>query len=324
MRKVYYILLALSLILPDLHSQQTPVYSQYLLNGFLINPAIAGAEGYTAFNLTAREQWVGFSDGPATYALSFQTRIMRQSYIANNTAVRKRSRNAYRGGRVGLGGYIFNHRNGAVDRTGLRISYAYHLPLETGQLSFGLSMVGYQYRIDKDRVELENPDDAFWLGMQQSVFIPDADAGIYYTSKDFWVGFSVDQLFESALKFGGEGYDRLVMDRNYHVMGGYDFLLNEELTLSPSTHLKIAENGKIQADITGKLYIKQLYWAGICYRTGHSLVIGGGVSVDRLVFGYAYDIGLNSIMKHSFGTHEFTFIAKFGENARRYRWLNRF
>ena len=41
-------------------------------------------------------------------------------------------------------------------------------------------------------------------------------------------------------------------------------------------------------------------------------------------FGYAFDIGLNSIVKHSYGTHEFTFIAKFGENARRYRWLNRF
>ena len=49
-----------------------------------------------------------------------------------------------------------------------------------------------------------------------------------------------------------------------------------------------------------------------------------GVSIDKLVFGYAFDIGLNSIMKSSYGTHEFTFIAKFGDNARRYRWLNRF
>ncbi|TFH25103.1 MAG: type IX secretion system membrane protein PorP/SprF, partial [Bacteroidia bacterium] len=55
-----------------------------------------------------------------------------------------------------------------------------------------------------------------------------------------------------------------------------------------------------------------------------SIIILAGVSVDKLIFGYAYDIGLNSIMKHSYGTHEFTIIAKFGDNARRYRWLNRF
>ena len=41
------------------YSQQLPVYSQYMMNKFLINPAVAGSEGYTSFNLTAREQWIG-------------------------------------------------------------------------------------------------------------------------------------------------------------------------------------------------------------------------------------------------------------------------
>ena len=39
----------------DGFSQQVPLYSQYMLNGFLLNPAVAGSEGYTAVNLTARE-----------------------------------------------------------------------------------------------------------------------------------------------------------------------------------------------------------------------------------------------------------------------------
>jgi hypothetical protein len=114
------------------------------------------------------------------------------------------------------------------------------------------------------------------------------------------------------------------MERNYHLMGGYDFFLNDELILSPSAHLKIAENGKAQSDFNVRLYYDQLYWGGVAYRTGHSLVIMAGVSVDRLLFGYAFDIGLNSIMKHSFGTHEFTFIAKLGDQTRRHRWLSRY
>ncbi len=310
--------------MPKGYSQQTPVYSQYILNGFLMNPAVAGAEGYSAFNLTAREQWVGFQDGPATYALSFQTRLLRESHISRAKNVKRNSKSPFSGGHVGLGGYIFNHRNGAVDRTGIRITYAYHLELNESQLSFGLSMVGYQYRIDKERISLEFPDDdALFNNLDQSVFIPDADVGVYYTSRTIWAGFSVDQLLESSLKFGGDGYDMLTMSRNYHLMGGYDFLVTNEYTITPSTHLKIAENGKVQADISGKFYYKQMFWGGLTYRTGNTLVVGAGLSVDRLVFGYAFDIGLNSIMKSSYGTHEFTFIAKLGDHTRRLRWLTR-
>jgi type IX secretion system PorP/SprF family membrane protein len=325
MRKVLYTLLLATAILPNGFSQQTPQYSQYMLNGFLLNPAVAGSEGYTAVNLTVREQWVGFQDAPSTYALSFNTRLLQESHISRGKSVKRHPKSPFRGGNVGLGGYVFNHRNGAVDRTGLRVTYAYHLELEQSQLSFGLSMVGYQYRVDKERIHLENPDDdALWQGLQQSVFIPDADAGVYYMASNYWAGFSVDQLFESALKFGDKGYDQLVMERNYHLMGGYDFLLTDEMILSPSTHLKIAENGKVQADINARLSFSQLYWGGITYRTGHSLIVMAGVSVDRFIFGYAFDIGLNSIMKQSYGSHEFTFIAKLGDITRRHRWLTRY
>lgn len=324
MKRFIYIAVLLTGILAEGYSQQTPVYSQYMLNGFLLNPAVAGSEGYTAVNLTVREQWVGYSEGPATYAMSFQTRLMQDSRISRSKSVRKRGRSASRGGRVGLGGYIFNHSNGAVNRTGLKLTYAYHIDLDRAQLSFGLSMLGYQYRLDEKKISLEIPDDNLWSGARQSVFIPDADVGVYLTGKDYWAGFSVDQLLESALKFGDEGYETMIMERNYNVMGGYDFMVNRDLTLSPSAYIKVAENGKVQADISGKCYFKQDFWAGLTYRTGHSIVLLAGVRVDRLLFGYAYDIGLNGLMKYSYGTHEFTFVARFGDVASRHRWLNRF
>jgi type IX secretion system PorP/SprF family membrane protein len=324
MTRLISIFLLLVSVINEGFSQQTPVYSQYMLNGFLLNPAVAGSEGYSALNLTVREQWVGFQDGPATYALSFQTRLLRQSHIAQQKQVKRRTKSPFRGGAVGLGGYVFNHRNGAVDRTGLRMTYAYHIELEESKLSFGLSLVGYQYRVDKERIQLEYPDDELWLGLRQSVFIPDADAGVYYSAKNYWAGFSADQLFESALKFGDTGYDPLVMERNYHLMGGYDFEINETMILSPSAHLKVAESKKFQADITARLFYDQSYWGGLTYRTGQAIIVMAGLSVDRLVFGYAFDIGLNSIMKHSYGTHEFTFIAKLGDYTRRQRWLSRY
>ena len=304
--------------------QQAPIYSQYMLNGFLLNPAVAGSEGYTAINITAREQWLGIDGGPSTYALSFQARIPKKSYISKSAPVRiKKKLNASRG-KVGLGGYVFNFSNGALERTGIKATYAYHIRLKNSQLSFGLSLLAYQFRIADDKIRLEITNDNFWSGAHKSVFIPDADVGVYYTMRNLWAGFSVDQLFESTLKFGDAGYDPFIMERNYYLMGGYDIDINRDFIISPSTLLKYAENGKFQADISAKFYFKQSYWGGLTYRTGHSIILMGGVSVDNFVFGYAFDIGLNSIMKYSYGTHEFTFIIKFGENPRNYRWLNRF
>ena len=324
MKRFLYVIIFLTVLLTGASAQQVPLYSQYMLNGFLINPAVAGSEGYTAVNLTAREQWIGMTHAPGTYALSFQTRILKKSYISKGSSVRRRRTTNSRGGKVGLGTYLFTDRNGAVERTGIKATYAYHIKFRNSQLSFGLSAVAYQFKLNEDLIKLADPGDELWLGAHTSVLIPDADFGVYYTARNYWGGFSVDQLFESILKIGDSGYDRYVMERNYYLIGGYDFELNRDLIFSPSTLVKYAENGKFQADISGKFYFNQTYWGGLTYRTGQTIIVMAGVSVDRFIFGYAFDIGLNSIMKHSYGTHEFTFIAKFGDNARRYKWLNRF
>lgn len=324
MKKLFYILVLLGALATEGHAQQAPLYSQYLLNGFLLNPAVAGSEGYSAVNLTAREQWVGLNGGPSTYALSFQTRLMKQSHISRSKRVSRKKKSPFRGGNVGLGGYVFNLRNGAVDRTGVRLTYAYHIPLDKAQLSFGLSIKGFQYRVDKTRIDMLDPGDAVYMNLDQSVFIPDADFGVYYMSSSMWAGFSVDQLLESALKFGGEGYEQMILERTYNLMAGYDYMIQRDVFISPSALVKFAENGKVQADISVNAYFQQAYWFGLSYRTVNTLVLGGGVSVDRLVFGYAYDIGLNSLMKYSYGTHEFTMIVKLGDQTRRHRWLTRY
>ena len=114
------------------------------------------------------------------------------------------------------------------------------------------------------------------------------------------------------------------MERNYYLLGGYDFEINDNIILSPSTLVKFSESGAFQADFSAKVYYNQSYWGGLTYRTGNAVIILAGLSIDRLIFGYAFDISVSSIMKHSFGTHEFVFAAKFGDNARRYRWLNRY
>lgn len=307
-----------------LEAQQVPLYSQYMLNGFLINPAVAGSEGYTAVNLTAREQWIGLKDGPGTYALSFQTRLLRNSYISKSSSVRKRQKYSSRSGKVGVGGYVFSDRNGAVERTGLKAAYAYHLFFGNSQLSMGMSLTAFQLRLNEDKIVLDDQNDDFWLNARGTAFIPDFDVGVYYDTPNFYVGFSADQLLESVIKLGDTGYDSYKLERNYYLIGGYDIALNDQVLITPSTLIKMADNGVFQADISAKLYYEQNYWGGLTYRTGNALIVLAGLRIDRMVFGYAFDISFSNIMKSSFGSHEFVFVAQFGDSARRYRWLNRY
>src|SRR5205823_11297842 len=47
-------------------AQQKPHYTQYILNNYIINPALAGIENYTDIKLSHRHQWVGIQDAPVT------------------------------------------------------------------------------------------------------------------------------------------------------------------------------------------------------------------------------------------------------------------
>ncbi len=305
-------------------AQQIPLYSQYMMNGFLLNPAVAGSEGYTAVNLTVREQWLGLKDAPKTQALSGQTRMLKNSYISKNSSVRKRQRLSSRSGNVGLGGYIFNDQNGAISRTGMQLSYAYHIRMHRSQLSFGLSGIAYQFAIDENKAKLLESGDQVYDNAPKSIFIPDASAGVYFSNSNMYAGFSASQLFQSALKLRPKDYAEYRMKRYYFLTAGYDFIINEDFSIVPSFLLKTAENGTYQLDVNSKFIFSEDYWAGISYRTGSALIFMGGVRVDKFFFGYAFDYTLSSLMKRTYGSHEIMLAIKFGDNARRYRWLNRY
>jgi type IX secretion system PorP/SprF family membrane protein len=322
-----------------LKSQQLPIYSQYMMNTYLLNPAVAGHEGYTSINLTVREQWIGIQDAPSTYAFSFQTRLLRNSFISKSANIRRRRKIASRSGRVGIGGYMFSDFNGAFNRTGLHGTYAYHIPLERSQLSFGLSLTAYQFRMNEEKMRLYDADDELLLNAKKSAIIPDANVGVYYTNPDLYVGVSAMQLFQSTLKLSdgdlGPGFK---MVRHYFLTGGYRFEVNRNLIIEPSILFKTTEKFVCQLDINAKAFFNKQYWAGLSYRTGgsyslteesisgvgSSIIIMGGVKVEKYYFGYAFDYTLSAIGKRSWGSHEFMVAAKFGDTARRYRWLNRY
>lgn len=325
MKKVVIVLGALLLFALQGFAQQEQLFSQYTMNKFLINPAFAGHEGYTAYNLTARQQWLGFEDAPSTQAISGQARILKTSYISKSRSIKSRSRRRRPSGKVGIGGYIFNDMNGIVARTGGQFTYAYHLFVGQGQLSFGVSLVAYQFRIDKDQITTYDPNDPLIDGNEDNLFIPDGNFGIYFSQAGFFAGLSATQLFQSALKFGSDNtFSNYKMYRQYYLMTGYRYDFGNSFEIEPSVLIKTNENLNIQADINVRGFYKKDYWLGFSYRTGDSFVTMVGIRIDKILVGYAFDYSLSDIQRISYGSHEIMIGLRFGDNARRYRWLNRF
>jgi type IX secretion system PorP/SprF family membrane protein len=322
-RSTILTLLLLTLQVCWLKSQQLPVYSQYTFNKFLLNPAAAGSDGYTSISLVAREQWVGFKGTPKTHAVTIDSRLLRNSFISKNISVRRKKRLSSRSGRVGWAAHVFNDHTGTLDRTGVEGTYAYHVRIAESQLSFGLSGEFYQFKLNKDKVITSDDQyDPLIDGMKGTIYIPDANFGIFYHSAKIYGGVSAMQIFQSSIHFGDNNGSNYRLKRNYNLMGGYIYPVNEVITLEPSFLLKIPTASKAQLDLNCRIYYKENYWAGLSYRTGNAMIIFLGARFDRYFIGYAFDYNFSPLMKHTYGSHEFMAAVKFGDNARRYRWLN--
>jgi type IX secretion system PorP/SprF family membrane protein len=312
----------------NINAQQAPMYSQYVMNGFLINPSFAGNDGYTSVNLTAREQWLGLPTAPSTYAVSFQTRLLKTSFIQRSTSVRKKLVRPTRGGRVGVGGYVFNDQNGIIRRTGFEAAYAYHISMRNyRQLSFGLGATAYQFAIDIDGAVIHDLDDDFLNNYDRVVFIPDFSFGVSFTTRDYYLGFAATQMFRGTLTLGNTSQNPRTELGHFYLTGGVKIPLSgNDWILEPSAMMKSSDMlfKSFQADITTRVYYKQDYWAGLSYRSQDAMILLLGFTYDRFYFAYAFDFALTDIRHHSFGSHELSFAVKFGDSARRYRWLNRY
>lgn len=332
MKEMKKILMLIVLVLAGsrLFAQQVPMYSQYIMNGFLINPSYAGLDGYTTINLTVREQWVGLDQSPSTYAASFQTRILKNSYISKSTAVRKKLVKPTKGGNVGVGGYLFNDNNGIMRRTGMQGVYAYHIPMgRTGgvpnNLALGLAFTAYQFAINTDGL-IYDVNDPLLNNYDRSVFIPDFNFGASYTTTKYYAGFAMTSLLRGSLLFADTTDTKRTELGHYFLTGGIKFDLNRQWRIEPSVLIKSSDMffKAIQMDLTARVYYNEDYWAGISYRTSDAIILMMGLKYDRFYFAYASDFTLTDIRKASFGSHEFTFAVKFGESARRYSWLNQY
>ena len=293
MRYFWFILL----LLFSLHSvaQELSVYNEYHLNKSLINPAIIGSEDCTWFKATDRHQWVGIDGAPQIQTLSVEARISGKKSLQ---PAQKASH--------GIGGYLYNDKNGAYRNLGGQISYAYHFFLsKTSGLKLGMGLAFKLYQASLNESSLKGEYDPIITGATTSVVRPDVAAGLFLYNQKFFGGFSVARLLNQSSSTG--------RNRNYFLMLGY--LMGSErdnFRLLPSVVLKATENLEKQIDLNAKLLMGKTWWLALSYRHQFDNIPGAPVSIIPMVglnkgnfsFAYAVDITPGSIQKFNYGTHE--------------------
>ena len=128
-------------------AQQKPQYTQYLLNQFIINPALTGIENYTDIKLSHRQQWVGFRDAPVTSYFTIHTPIGKKDTRVTPTSFDVTSKNPrdadfydqYQAAEPhhGVGLQIINDVTGPISRFSAYATYAFHMGL-TAKTSIAL------------------------------------------------------------------------------------------------------------------------------------------------------------------------------------------
>jgi type IX secretion system PorP/SprF family membrane protein len=284
MKKLILIISALGLF-GIISAQQLPMYSQYMFNRMLINPAVTGSEESLPIQLAVREQWVGFEDAPSTQTIS--AHYCLQNY------------------NMGVGGILFVDRFGHERKLGIQLNYSYILQIfEDTKLAFGLSFQAFQYQLDYTNLVSLDELDPNLYGTRESKFVPESDFGVYMYHDNYFAGISANQMIGLPIKIAGEEVRMTRLVRHFNLMGGYKFELNPEFELEPSTLVKSSFKAPTQLDLNVRCIYQQNYWLGLSYRTAGDLVALMGLKFKEFDFGIAIDFATSDIAAYQSGSYE--------------------
>ncbi len=300
MRRFIHIIIGmLALVAGTTQAQHTPITSQYLFNGLLINPAYAGSRDALTANLTHRQQWVGFDGAPVTQVLSVHTPI--------------------KGRKIGLGLMLLNDRIGVSRSTGIMTNYAYRMQFPKGKLALGLGAGFSSSRSAWQDVAIQQQSDVAFQPMERAMLRPNFSTGAFYYNKRSFIGLSIPFLLRQRHTQPSEGtstYTRLV-NMQPMLFAGRIYDLNRDLKLKPTGLLRYTGSGGPQGDVSANLIIKEMVWVGASYRSNDSFV--GMLEVlptAQWRIGYSYDMGMNSMRRYHAGSHELMVQYEFGYRIR--------
>jgi type IX secretion system PorP/SprF family membrane protein len=284
MKKLLFLFIVFFAI-TSLKAQEHALLAQYMYNRLVFNPAYAGSNEGLSGSLSFRKQWLTFNNAPFTGQLSVD------GLLKNN--------------KVGLGLNIGQDIAGALKRTDLFVNYAYRLSVDNESvLAFGLKGGTSFYSLGEVDV-LDQGDDLFLA--QASGFMPKVGAGLYFDNPGYYIGVSVPDLiqYDPNGLFKDSSGTSWKAKKDLFITGGYNFYVNELITLVPSTFARLSSQ-RVLVDLNLNLNYNDKFAVGAGWRLGNAFILMGRINLnEKIKMGVAYEYKQFGIKLPSNGSVEF-------------------
>jgi type IX secretion system PorP/SprF family membrane protein len=279
-----------------------PVYSQYLQNGLVINPAYTGSRGALSAFISYRAQWMKTPGSPTNQSVSFHTPMKND--------------------KVALGILAQFQQYGFSRNSSIYASYAYHIRMGHGKLSLGLKGGADMSNTNfSGKMILTQDGDEAFMTNEKPYVLPNTGAGIYYFSEKFFIGASVPQ-FLSYKRTASGGVQA------YHEFNNYDFIFSAGGLITFSKAFKFKPSVLVdyslqntrnltQLDLNANFILGDLVWIGGSWRTTEEVAVGiFQLQLNQqLMIGASYDYSVGTMNTFSKGSTEFIIRYEFGSKV---------
>jgi type IX secretion system PorP/SprF family membrane protein len=281
---------ALTLLSINIKAQQAPMYTHYMNNTLVANPAYAGSRDALTVTALHRSQWVGFKGAPLTQTITMHTPL----------------RNKH----IGIGMSLMNDKIGPSNNTSVFVDYAYIFNVtEKSKLALGLSAGMNIYQASLTGLLLDQQIDPSFQSNVNNHITPNFGFGAYYSRERFYAGISAPNLLQNNyLMVKQDNVSAFIgkEQRHFFFITGALFNLGENLAFKPTALVKVTSAAPVQADVTATFIIMKKLLLGAMYRTGDAFggLLGFDIT-DVLHIGYSYDwsYGLKT-STYNQGSHE--------------------
>ncbi len=264
-------------------AQQDPLYSQYIINPLLINPAYSGVTTDLNASVMFRKQWAGFEGSPVTMNANVHMAL------SNN--------------HMGTGLIILQDQIGVDKTTEVTATYGYHLPLnEDITLSFGLQGGAINYYSDYSDVKFNPADTKF---TNQSEWRPNLGTGVIVRSEKFMVSLSVPKLLKANSIV--DEFSTSLYNQHAYALAAYVFQLSYRIKVKPWILTRMVKGAPTSFDYGATLKVDDSYSLGLFTRNFKTYGALAQINLgDHLRFAYVFELPTQKSVGAQFTTHELT------------------
>lgn len=276
------------------NAQQEGMFTQFLYNQQLHNPAYVGQRGIPSLTAMYRQQWAGFDGAPQTYWLGYNSPFLNE--------------------RVGFGISLSGQNIGIMKNWQASMAYSYKISInEKNAVRVGFQGSIKNYRIDfmDERVYVVNENDGSIVpDSRTNEYNGNFGFGVYAELDKIFLGASIPSFYPNDLGFNNDRKITIAAEAQhwYFLVGGIIPIGNNNV-LRPGILGKYVKNAPFDIDFQLSGVFQERITAGLNYRlggNGHGESIGLNLmyQIKLIALGVAYDIGMSELSKTSAGSFE--------------------